>query len=247
MARKIAAVFVDPLVAGFWGVLLAISSLALGTYTLFRSRHLPPWQRSAVASIGGAVFALAVWLLYRYSRFLSQRTSEPRLLTGDYQESEKLTSLAMRKLMTRQDSRIGVCRVAKALRERTVALAGLPGPKYNRIFGLTDVLTAKDPHRVARTWADTYGPLVKIRILFFHVRLAHMLLRKHPILSMFQTDEGENVQAVMVTDPALAMHVLYSPLFDKFQFLYSFLDPVRLHLYSAACWHTKSLLLLHVW
>lgn len=30
----------------------------------------------------------------------------------------------------------------------------------------------------------------------------------------------------MVTDPALAMHVLHSPHFDKFQFIYSFLDPV---------------------
>ena len=30
----------------------------------------------------------------------------------------------------------------------------------------------------------------------------------------------------MVTDPALAMHILYSPLFDKFSFVYSFLDPV---------------------
>lgn len=34
------------------------------------------------------------------------------------------------------------------------------------------------------------------------------------------------LQGVMVTDPALAMHVLYSPHFDKFEFAYSFLDPV---------------------
>lgn len=35
-------------------------------------------------------------------------------------------------------------------------------------------------------------------------------------------------QMVLITDPALAMHVLYSQHFDKFRFAYSFLDPVSL-------------------
>ena len=35
-------------------------------------------------------------------------------------------------------------------------------------------------------------------------------------------------QMVLITDPALAMHVLYSQHFDKFRFAYSFLDPVCL-------------------
>lgn len=37
------------------------------------------------------------------------------------------------------------------------------------------------------------------------------------------------LQTVLVTDPALAMHVLYSPHFDKFEFMYTFLDPVRFY------------------
>ena len=31
----------------------------------------------------------------------------------------------------------------------------------------------------------------------------------------------------MITDPALACHVLNSPAFDKFPFLYNYLGPVR--------------------
>ena len=34
---------------------------------------------------------------------------------------------------------------------------------------------------------------------------------------------------VLITDPSLAMHVLYSQHFDKFRFAYSFLDPVSLY------------------
>ena len=40
------------------------------------------------------------------------------------------------------------------------------------------------------------------------------------------------LQIVLVTDPTLAMHILHSPYFDKYSFMYSFLDPVRLPLRS---------------
>lgn len=50
---------------------------------------------------------------------------------------------------------------------------------------------------------------------------------------------------VIVTDPTLAMHILYSPHFDKNAFVYSFLDPVissstEKHV-TDACSHIKCL------
>ena len=51
------------------------------------------------------------------------------------------------------------------------------------------------------------------------------------------------MQMVLITDPALAMHVLYSRHFDKFRFAYSFLDPVSLFfldLIDSACPQSRS-------
>lgn len=48
------------------------------------------------------------------------------------------------------------------------AFKDLPGPEYG-ILGLTKVMFAKDPHRNSALLADKYGPIVRIRVLCFHV------------------------------------------------------------------------------
>ncbi|KAK9832543.1 hypothetical protein WJX81_007874 [Elliptochloris bilobata] len=53
--------------------------------------------------------------------------------------------------------------------------------------------------RQATEWAEEFGPIYKVRFLFYH--------------------------AIVITDPLLARYVLRSKLLDKFRFLYSFLDP----------------------
>lgn len=50
-----------------------------------------------------------------------------------------------------------------------------------------------------------------------------MILVDNNLLSF---EEAMILQVVMITDPALAMHILYSPHFDKFRFNYSFLEQV---------------------
>jgi len=52
--------------------------------------------------------------------------------------------------------------------ERSAALKGLPGPKYG-ILGLVHALLSKQPHRWTTIWADLYGPIVRLRVLCFHV------------------------------------------------------------------------------
>lgn len=60
------------------------------------------------------------------------------------------------------------CSILLVLLDRSRALKELPGPKYS-LLGLLSALRVKDPHRLAAAWADQYGPLVKLRLLFFHV------------------------------------------------------------------------------
>ena len=47
---------------------------------------------------------------------------------------------------------------------------------------------------------------------------------------MLKLDSALAAQAIVITDPLLARYVLRSKLLDKFRFLYSFLDPVRIPL-----------------
>lgn len=47
------------------------------------------------------------------------------------------------------------------------------------------------------------------------------------------------MQCVCITDPVLATQVLQSKVVDKLRFPYSFLDPVRLALYTHASPHSQ--------
>ena len=51
--------------------------------------------------------------------------------------------------------------------------------------------------------------------------------------------EKISMQMVLITDPTLAMNVLYSSHFDKFGFAYSFLDPVSLRDKLGSSWNLK--------
>ena len=68
-------------------------------------------------------------------------------------------------------TQLAACRVVYILWKRSAALKGLPGPKYNSMLGQLYMLSVNDPHRYTSLWADQYGPLVRLRILFFHVSL----------------------------------------------------------------------------
>eukprot|EP00884_Botryococcus_braunii_P006038 jgi/Botrbrau1/15435/Bobra.43_2s0060.1 len=86
-----------------------------------------------------------------------------------------------------------------AVSRRSKALKDLPGPSYGLIGILDVVAKQKDIHRVATEWVNTYGPILRVRIMQFHV--------------------------LVVADPALATYILRSKLLDKFRFQYGFLDP----------------------
>ena len=40
------------------------------------------------------------------------------------------------------------------------------------------MLSVNDPHRYTSLWADQYGPLVKLRILFFHVSFSSVTVER---------------------------------------------------------------------
>lgn len=71
------------------------------------------------------------------------------------------------------------CRVGRVLQQRSSALAGLPGPKHNPLFGVVDMLRAKDPHRLLGAWTNQFGPIVRLRVLFFHVSSPPLLAECH--------------------------------------------------------------------
>ncbi len=56
------------------------------------------------------------------------------------------------------------------IQRRSRALAHLPGPKYPWLMGDLKFLSRKDPHRAATELAERYGPLVKVRVMMYHVR-----------------------------------------------------------------------------
>jgi hypothetical protein len=70
-----------------------------------------------------------------------------------------------------------------AIRRRSLALAQLPGPEYPFIFGVFDLLKRKDVHRAATELAEQYGPLIKLRLMSFHVSVSQLGLRIHCALS----------------------------------------------------------------
>lgn len=53
---------------------------------------------------------------------------------------------------------------------RSKALSQLPGPEYPFVLGVFDMVLRKDVHRAATELAERYGPLVKLRLMSFHVR-----------------------------------------------------------------------------
>ncbi|KAK9827618.1 hypothetical protein WJX81_006830 [Elliptochloris bilobata] len=92
----------------------------------------------------------------------------------------------------------GVARFVWNCRRRSLALKHLPGPTYGWL-GIIDALRRRQIHRSATEWANVFGPIFRVRLLWFH--------------------------AVVITDPELAREVLHSPHLDKLRYLYSFLDP----------------------
>jgi hypothetical protein len=62
------------------------------------------------------------------------------------------------------------CSFTRTMWERSSAVKGLPGPEYG-ILGLVKALLSKQPHRWTTIWADQYGPIVRLRVLCFHVSL----------------------------------------------------------------------------
>ncbi len=61
-------------------------------------------------------------------------------------------------------------RMVYGIYRRSRALAHLPGPKYPWLMGDLKFLSRKDPHRAATELAERYGPLVKVRVMMYHVR-----------------------------------------------------------------------------
>lgn len=95
---------------------------------------------------GVDVSCRAAYSIHRHSRFLVKRE------------------------MHRTTRGVGVlCRAAYNIHRRSRALAHLPGPKYPWLLGDMAFLARKDLHRAATELAERYGPLVKIRVMCFHV------------------------------------------------------------------------------
>lgn len=63
--RKLSTVFVDPLIAGLWGVLLAIGSFAFGSISLVRAWRSGSWERYAGFGVGGVVFVFSIYAIVR--------------------------------------------------------------------------------------------------------------------------------------------------------------------------------------
>lgn len=80
----------------------------------------------------------------------------------------KVNSLALTEMIAKEE--ISVChRMAYNVYRRSRALAHLPGPTYPWLLGDMALLQRKDPHRAATELVETYGPLLKVRLMCFHV------------------------------------------------------------------------------
>ena len=65
MARGFALVLEDPLVSGFWGVLMQTVSLCLGCYLLAYGEHLSSLAHLCTFLLGSGLCGLSIWLLTR--------------------------------------------------------------------------------------------------------------------------------------------------------------------------------------
>lgn len=79
--RKLSTVFVDPLIAGLWGVLLAVASFAFGSVSLLRAWQSGSWERYAGFGIGGVVFVFSIYAIGRRATRTFSRSLNFQLVT----------------------------------------------------------------------------------------------------------------------------------------------------------------------
>lgn len=86
------------------------------------------------------------------------------------------------------------CRAACGVYRRSRALAHLPGPKYPWLLGDMRFLGRLDMHRAATELAERFGPLVRIRVMCFHVRTHASSRGAHSIPSIVRINHSAMVQ-----------------------------------------------------
>ena len=109
-------------------------------------------------------------------------------------------------------------------RRVSAAIEHLPGPKQSHLGVVQLFARRPDLHRALTELADDYGPIFRMRGLFFRVRCYSLHLLKFPASTA--ADVLLLLQFVVVTDPPLANFCLRLPAVDKFGFAYSFLQQV---------------------
>lgn len=64
---------------------------------------------------------------------------------------------------------IKIVKIGRRVRARSLALRSLPGPEYGLLGVLKITNQRPDLHRLTTEWTETYGPILRVRFLLFHV------------------------------------------------------------------------------